>query len=199
MKKIERPPGTALLPTPVVLLSVSGHGEEKANIITLAWVGTVCSSPPMLSAAIRPSRHSHRLVNAAREFVVNLPRASQVEAVDLAGVWSGAEHDKFAELGFTARPAKHVAAPLIAECPVNIECVVRHQLDLGAHDLYLAEIVAVHYDEGLLDARGRLKVPALGALAYADGEYWSLGERLGSYGQAAKAATAAAAATATRK
>jgi flavin reductase (DIM6/NTAB) family NADH-FMN oxidoreductase RutF len=185
--KIERKPSTALLPTPVVLLSVAGHGKEKANIITLAWVGTVCSAPPMLSVAIRPSRHSHSLVNAAREFVVNIPRADQVAVVDLAGVWSGAEHDKFKELGFTARPATLVAAPLIEECPINIECVVRHQLALGAHDLYLAEIVATHYDEELIDSRGRLKKAKLEAMAYVDGEYWSLGERLGSYGQAAKA------------
>ena len=185
--KIERKPSTALLPTPVVLLSVAGAGKEKDNIITLAWVGTVCSAPPMLSVAIRPSRHSYGLVNAAREFVVNIPRAGQVATVDLAGVWSGAEHDKFAELGLTARPAKLVAAPLIEECPINIECVVRHQLALGAHDLYIAEIVATHYDEELIDSRGRLKTAVLDAMAYVDGEYWSLGERLGSYGQAAKA------------
>jgi len=185
--KIERKPSTALLPTPVVLLSVAGHGKQKDNIITLAWVGTVCSAPPMLSVAIRPSRHSHGLVNAAREFVVNIPRADQVAAVDLAGVWSGAEHDKFKELGFTAKPATLVSAPLIEECPINIECVVRHQLALGAHDLYLAEIVATHYDEELLDSRGRLKTAQLAAMAYVNGEYWSLGERLGSYGQAAKA------------
>jgi flavin reductase (DIM6/NTAB) family NADH-FMN oxidoreductase RutF len=189
--KIERKPSTALLPTPVVLLSVAGHGKEKPNIITLAWVGTVCSAPPMLSVAIRPSRHSHGLVNAAREFVVNIPRADQVAAVDLAGVWSGVEHDKFKELGFTAKPATLVAAPLIEECPINIECVVRHQLALGAHDLYIAEIVATHYDEELLDSRGRLKTAQLAAMAYVDGEYWSLGERLGSYGQAAKALKAA--------
>lgn len=186
--KIERKPSTALLPTPVVLLSVAGHGTEKDNIITLAWVGTVCSAPPMLSVAIRPSRHSHRLVDAAREFVVNIPRAGQLEKVDLAGVWSGAEHDKFAELGFTARPAKQVAAPLIEECPINIECVVRHQLALGAHDLYLAEIVAVQYDEDVIDAHGRVKTSALEPIAYVEGEYWSLGERIGSYGAAAKAA-----------
>ncbi len=186
--KIERKPSTALLPTPVVLLSVAGHGKDKDNIITLAWVGTVCSAPPMLSVAIRPTRHSHRLVNAAREFVVNVPRADQLEQVDLAGVWSGATHDKFGELGFTAQPAKHIAAPLIAECPINIECVARHQLDLGAHDLYLAEIVAVQYDEEVLDSRGRVKTRALTPIAYVEGEYWSLGERIGSYGQAAKAA-----------
>jgi flavin reductase (DIM6/NTAB) family NADH-FMN oxidoreductase RutF len=186
--KIERKPSPALLPTPVVLVSVAGHGKEKANIITLAWVGTVGSRPPMLSVSIRPSRHSHGLVNAAREFVVNVPRAGQLEQVDLAGVWSGAEHDKFAELGFTARPAKQVAAPIIEECPINIECVVRHQLDLGAHDLYLAEIVAVQYDEDVLDSRGRVRTTALELVAYVEGEYWSLGERIGRYGAAAKAA-----------
>ncbi len=117
----------------------------------------------MLSVAIRPTRHSHRLVNAAREFVVNIPRAEQLEQVDLAGTWSGAEHDKFAELGLTARPAKAVDAPLIEECPINIECVVRHQLSLGAHDLYIAEIVAVQYDEDVLDAHGRVKTDKLSA------------------------------------
>ncbi len=127
--KIERKPSAALLPTPVVLLSVAGHDKEKPNIMTLAWVGTVCSDPPMLSVAIRPNRHSHGLVNAAREFVVNVPSAAQLEEVDLAGVWSGAEHDKFKELGLTASPASRVDAPLIEECPVNIECVVRHQLE----------------------------------------------------------------------
>jgi flavin reductase (DIM6/NTAB) family NADH-FMN oxidoreductase RutF len=186
--KIERKPSTALLPTPVVLLSVAGHDKEKDNIITLAWVGTVCSAPPMLSVAIRPNRHSHRLVNAAREFVVNIPRADQLADIDRAGMWSGAKHDKFAELGFTAQPAKHIAAPLIAECPINIECVVRHQMDLGAHDLYLAEIVAVQYDEEVLDSHGRVQTKALQPVAYVEGEYWSLGERIGSYGQAAKAA-----------
>jgi flavin reductase (DIM6/NTAB) family NADH-FMN oxidoreductase RutF len=185
--KIERKPSAALLPTPVVLLSVAGHGKEQPNIITLAWVGTVCSDPPMLSVAIRPSRHSHQLVDVAREFVVNVPRAGQLTEVDLAGVWSGAEHDKFAELGLTATPANRVNAPLIEECPINIECVVRHQLTLGAHDLYLAEIVAVQYDQDILDARGRVLTRKLTPIAYVEGEYWSLGERIGVYGGAAKA------------
>jgi flavin reductase (DIM6/NTAB) family NADH-FMN oxidoreductase RutF len=186
--KIERKPSPALLPTPVVMLSVAGHGKERPNIITLAWAGMLCSSPPMLSVAIRPTRHSHRLVNAAREFVVNIPSADQLEQVDLAGAWSGAEHDKFQELGLTATPASRVAAPLIEECPINIECVVRHQLALGVHDLYIAEIVAVQYDDDLLDARGRLQTNKLTPIALVEGEYWSLGERIGLYGAAARAA-----------
>ena len=176
----------------MVLLSVAGHGKEKPNIITLVWAGMLCSSPPMLSVAIRPTRHSHRLVNAAREFVVNVPSAAQLELVDLAGVWSGAEHDKFEELGLTATPASLVAAPLIEECPINIECVVRHQLALGAHDLYLAEIVAVQYDEDVLDAHGRVQTKKLSPIAHMEGEYWSLGEQIGLYGAAARAGGAEA-------
>jgi len=186
--KTVRKPTTALVPTPVVLLSVAGRDGGRPNLITLAWVGVACSAPPMLTVAIRPSRHSHALVDAAREFVVNIPRRDQLPLVDLAGVWSGAEHDKFAELGLTPLPASQVSAPLVAECPVNIECVVRHQLALGAHDLYVAEVVAVQYDEEVLDGRGRLRPERLGLLAYAAGEYWSLGERLGSYGKVAREA-----------
>jgi flavin reductase (DIM6/NTAB) family NADH-FMN oxidoreductase RutF len=184
--KRERRPTTALLPNPVVLVSAAG-GAGDGNFLTIAWVGTVCSSPPMVSVAIRPSRYSHDLISAAREFVVNIPNAEQLEGVDVAGVWSGREHDKFAELGFTALPATKVGAPLIAECPVNLECVVRHQLALGAHDLFIAEIVATHYDEEVLDGRGRLKPNALHPFTLVGGEYWSLGERIGLYGAAAKA------------
>jgi flavin reductase (DIM6/NTAB) family NADH-FMN oxidoreductase RutF len=183
--KQERKPSTSLLPTPVVLLSVAGE-HEIPNMITLAWVGTVCSAPPMLSVSIRPSRYSYRLINLAREFVVNIPRTGQVAKVDRAGVCSGIEHDKFRELEFTARPATHVSAPLIAECPINIECVVRHQFNLGAHDLYIAEILGTHYDAGVLDERGRVDTAKLDVMAYVEGEYWSLGERLGSYGRASR-------------
>ena len=184
--KRERKPSTALLPAPVVLVSVAGE-DGAANVLTIAWAGTVCSAPPMLSVAVRPSRYSWRLLNAAREFVVNIPPADLVREVDLCGMWSGVEHDKFGELGLTAQPASKVAAPLITECPINLECVVRHQLDLGAHELFIAEIVAVHYDEELLDARGRLRSRAVSALTLVDGDYYTLGERVGSYGYAQKA------------
>lgn len=185
--KTERKPTPALMPTPVVLLSVAGE-HDRPNIITLAWVGVACSSPPMLSVAIRPSRYSYRLVNVAREFVVNIPRADQLAKVDRAGVISGIEHDKFEELGFTAAASTYVAAPRIEECPVNIECVVRHQLSLGAHDLYIAEIVGTHYDEAVLDERGRVMVDAIAPLAYAESAYWTLGERVGRYGMTARTA-----------
>lgn len=183
--KTERKPTTALLPTPVVLLSVAGE-RETPNIITLAWAGIVCSSPPMLSVAIRPSRYSYRLVNVAREFVVNIPRADQLAKVDRAGVISGIQHDKFAEIGFTAVASSYVSAPRIEECPINIECVVRHQLNLGAHDVYIAEVVGTHYDEDVLDDRGRVMVDVVAPLAFAESGYWSLGERLGRHGMTAR-------------
>lgn len=184
--KIERKGSTALEPTPVVLVSVAGE-RGTGNFLTIAWVGVVCSSPPMLGVAIRPSRFTHGLLCRAREFVVNLPDASRLEGVDIAGVWSGRNHDKFAELGFTALPASKVSAPLIAECPVNLECVVRHQLALGSHDLFIGEVVATHYDEQVLDSRGRLDTGALNPILLLGNDYKALGERIGLYGAAAKA------------
>jgi len=182
--KIERAPATVLAPVPAVLVTVAGG--DKGNIITIAWVGTVCSTPPMVSISVRPSRYSHELLCENREFVVNMPRASQVEPVDYCGVVSGRDVDKWQATGFTPLPATKVGAPLIAECPVNLECVVRHQLTLGAHDLFIGEIVATHFDEEVLDSRGHPDNAALEALAYNNGDYWSLGEKVGSYGFSAK-------------
>jgi len=184
--KIERRGSAALEPTPVVLVSVAG-GRGAGNFLTIAWVGVACSSPPMVSVAVRPSRFSHGLIATAREFVVNVPDAGRLEEADIAGVWSGRDHDKFDELGLTALPASKVGAPLIAECPINLECVVRHQLALGSHDLFIAEVVATHYDEDVLDARGRLQAGALHPITLIGNEYRALGERIGLYGAAAKA------------
>ena len=170
--KIERRPATVLLPVPAVLVTVAG-GSQTDDIVTIAWVGTVCSAPPMVSVAIRPSRHSHELLQRSRDFVVNVPRASQVREVALTGL--------------TAAPASKVTAPLIVECPINMECVVRHQLALGAHDLFIGEIVAVHFDEEVVDARGHLKTAAVDALAFLDGDYWSVKEKIGTYGFTKKA------------
>ena len=179
--KIQRRPSTLVVPVPAALITVAAP-DGPGNIVTLAWVGTVCSAPPMLSVAIRPSRYSHELLSRTNEFVVNLPRAEHVELVDLCGLVSGRDTDKFALTGFHPLPAALVGAPLIDECPVNLECVTRHRLSLGVHDLFIGEIVATHVDEGLLDGRGRLDKSRLDALAYVDGEYWSLGQRVGSHG-----------------
>jgi flavin reductase (DIM6/NTAB) family NADH-FMN oxidoreductase RutF len=183
--KIERRPGADLTPSPVVLVTV-GDGEA-ANIITIGWVGVVNSEPPMVGISVRPSRHSYPLLCAAREFVVNVPRAADVARVDAAGVLSGDQLDKFAELGFTRAPASEVGAPLIVECPVNLECVVRYQLALGTHDLFVAEVVASHFDAEVLDERGNFRPSAEVGLALHGFEYWSLGQKLGGYGSFGKA------------
>jgi flavin reductase (DIM6/NTAB) family NADH-FMN oxidoreductase RutF len=183
--KIQRRPSTFLLPVPAALITVAAP-EGPGNIITLAWVGTVCSAPPMLSIAVRPSRYSYELLRRSNEFVVNVPRASQVELVDLCGNVSGRDKDKFSLTGFHPAPAAQVTAPLIEECPVNLECETRHRLSLGAHELFIGEIVAAHFNEDVVNGRGRLDKSKLDPLAYVDGEYWRLGEKVGSYGFAKK-------------
>jgi flavin reductase (DIM6/NTAB) family NADH-FMN oxidoreductase RutF len=180
--KIQRRPSNVLLPVPLVMVSVAGVDGGAPNIVTLAWAGNVCSAPPMLSISVRPSRYSYGLLQRSHEFVVNVPRRSQAREVDLCGNASGRDTDKFAACGFHAVSGERVAAPLIEECPINIECVTRHRLSLGAHDLFIGEILAVHFDEEVLDSRGRLQAAKVDPLAYLNGEYWSLGERVGSYG-----------------
>jgi flavin reductase (DIM6/NTAB) family NADH-FMN oxidoreductase RutF len=179
--KIQHRPSTYLMPVPAALITVAAP-EGPGNIITLAWVGTVCSRPPMLSISVRPSRYSHELLLRSNEFVVNVPRADQVELVDLCGIVSGRDHDKFALSGFHPVAGATVAAPLIEECPVNLECVTRHRVLLGAHDLFIGEIVAAHFDESVVDERGRLDKSRIDPLAYVGGEYWSLKEKLGGEG-----------------
>lgn len=177
--KVVKPGSTALFPVPVVLVSC---GTGKPNIITLAWAGTVCSEPPMVGIGVRPGRHSHALIVETGEFVVNLPRADQVDMVDYCGQVSGREVDKWVVCGLTPVPGTQVSAPLIAECPVALECIVRQRLALGSHDLFIGEVVAVQADEAILDDRGRLDYERIGPLAYLGGYYHSLGERLGLFG-----------------
>lgn len=172
-------PTTALAPVPVVMVS-SGDIEGKKNIITVAWVGTVCSEPPMVGVGIRPERYSHKLITESGEFVVNIPGLAQLEATDFCGVVSGKEVDKFTRTGLTPVPAEMVKAPLIAECPVNLECRVKQVVGLGSHDLFLGEIVRVHMS-GDFEKEGTLN-----AVAYGLRRYYALGKVLGTYGFAAK-------------
>jgi flavin reductase (DIM6/NTAB) family NADH-FMN oxidoreductase RutF len=148
MTKVVKPGSTALFPVPAVMVSC---GLEKPNIITLAWVGTVCSEPPAVSIGVRPERFSHGLLVEAGEFVVNLPRADQVDVVDFCGNASGRDIDKWAACDLTPEPASKIRTPLIAECPIALECKISHQLTLGAHDLFIGEIVAVRADQSALN------------------------------------------------
>ncbi len=178
--KVSKKPTTALYPVPAVLVSC-GLGE-RANIITLAWVGTLCSDPPLVGIGVRPSRHSHGLIQAAGEFVVNLPTAEQVRWVDHCGIVSGRDQDKWAACSFSQAPPLEVGVPLIAQCPVNLECRVQQTLSLGSHDLFVGEVVAVHIDEAVLDERGRLDLVKAEPFAYLGGQYRRVGELLGTFG-----------------
>ncbi len=176
--KQEKKPGTAMVPCPVVLLSVKG--PERPNIITLSWAANVCSKPPTMVVGIRPERHSYDLVKDAGEYVLNIPSADLIEGTVFAGTKSGREYDKFSEGGFTPKAASKVSAPMIKECPINIECKTREIVPLGAHDLFIADVLAVHIDESVLDEKGRFDASKTTLFTYLplNGQYWTLGEKL---------------------
>lgn len=175
-------PGNLLAPVPAVLVSCGGSGGWKPNLITIAWTGSVCSDPVMLSISVRPERHSHGIIREAREFAINVPSVKQAGAVDWCGMVSGRRFDKFEKTGLTPGPAIEVQCPVVLECPVNIECRVRNTLELGTHTLFLAEVAAVQVSAGLVDVKGRLRLDKAGLLAFAHGEYFALGRSLGRFG-----------------
>jgi flavin reductase (DIM6/NTAB) family NADH-FMN oxidoreductase RutF len=179
MKK-QLSPGALLSPVPAVLISCGS--VENPNVLTIAWAGTVCTHPAMVSISVRPGRFSYPIIRESGEFVLNLPAKSQVRAVDYCGVKSGRDTDKFAQCGFTAVPAAGVSAPAIAECPVSFSCRVKEVIPLGSHDLFLAEIVAIEAEEDLFEESGRLALEKAGLFAYAHGEYFALGDKIGSFG-----------------
>ena len=174
--------GSTLL-APVSPTMVTCGSWEKPNIITIAWTGIVNSQPPMTYISVRPSRYSYELLKETGEFVINLTPAQLVRQADWCGVRSGRDFDKFREMGLTAVPSEKVAAPLIAESPVNIECRVRQVLPLGTHDMFLAEVVGVQADEAYIDpATGRFCLERADPIVYSHGEYFALGEALGHFG-----------------
>ena len=174
-------PSTLLNPVPVVMVTCVG-ADKKPNIITLAWVGTVNTKPPMISISIRKERYSYQLIKDTGQFVVNLTTKKLARAADFCGVKSGRDVDKFKAAKLTQEKASIVNVPLIAESPVNIECVVKNTIELGTHVLFIAEIVAVNIDEKLLDENGKLCLEKADLICYSHGEYWSLGESLGYFG-----------------
>ena len=184
MPKIKLPPSEALYPVPVVL--VSSGDKDKANIITIAWCGVVCSKPPLLSISIRPSRRSHEIINGSGDFVVNIPKEELLDKIDFCGVVSGSTTDKFKACGFTKLPSSDIASPIIKECPVNIECRVIKSLALGTHDMFIGEIVAVHADRDILDKNGNIDYKKAGPVVYNNGEYWNIGRKIGQYGFSSK-------------
>lgn len=174
-------PSTLLNPVPVVMVTCADN-EGKANIITLAWAGTVNSEPPMLSISVRKERYSHRLISEKGQFAVNLTTQKLAYATDLCGVKSGRDVDKFQAAGLTAEKASVIDVPIIKESPVSLECVVKNVLELGSHDMFIAEIVAVDVQDEFIDAKGKLSLEKAGVIAYSHGKYWTLGNELGFFG-----------------
>lgn len=174
-------PGNMLYPVPVVMVSCKREGE-RPNIITVAWAGTVCTKPAMLSISVRPERYSYGIIEESGEFVVNLVTKELVYAADYCGVKSGREIDKFKAAGLTQLPSVQIAAPGIMESPVNLECVVKEKKELGSHHLFLAEVVNVAVDDAYLDKEGRFRLNAAGLAAYSHGEYRALGDFIGRFG-----------------
>lgn len=185
MKKAEWRPGNMLYPLPAVMVSCQRPGE-KPNIITVAWAGTVCSSPAMLSVSVRKERFSHDILTETGEFVVNLVTKKLAFATDYCGVRSGRDVDKYKEMGLTPQTSLHVAPPGIMESPVNLECKVKQVIPLGSHDMFLAEVVGVTVDESYIDEKGTFHLNDAGLVAYSHGKYFELGKQIGSFGYSVK-------------
>lgn len=185
MSKQSWKPGNMLYPLPAVMVSVS-DGNGKDNIITVAWAGTVCTNPPMVSVSIRPERFSYEMIRRTGEFVINLTTEKLAFATDFCGVRSGRDTDKFKETGLTRERADIVKAPMIKESPVSIECRVKDIKELGSHHMFLAEVVAVHADEEYMDERNRFDLNRARPIVYSHGEYLATGRKIGTFGYSVK-------------
>lgn len=177
-----------LYPLPVVLVSAAEEGKA-GNLITVAWTGTVCTDPPMVSISVRPERHSYGLLRQTGEFALNLTTERMVRAVDYCGVVSGRTHDKFAETGLHAEAARQIGAPLVAESPVNLECRVTEVTELGSHHLFLASVLAVHAQDRYLDENGKFALEKARPIVYSHGAYFALGRQLGTFGYSVRKKT----------
>lgn len=180
MSKIQWKGGALLAPVPACMVSCGT--AEKPNIITVAWTGIINTHPPKTYISVRPTRHSYPIIKESGEFVINLTTTSLVRHADFCGVHTGAKIDKFARCGLHTEAAHEVGCPLIAESPLSLECRVTDIIPLGTHDMILADIVAVDVDEGLVDGEGKLHLDRADLAAYAHGEYFALGKKLGSFG-----------------
>ena len=177
--------GNMLYPVPAVMVSCQRNGE-KPNIITVAWAGTICSDPAMVSISIRPERYSYDIIKDSGEFVINLVNTELTRACDWCGVRSGRDYDKFKELKLSEYKSEFMAVPAIDESPVNIYCKVKKIEKLGSHDMFIAEVVGVTVDDKYMDEKGRFDLKAANLMAYSHGEYFALGKKLGRFGYSVK-------------
>ena len=177
--------GNMLNPVPAVMVSVS-DGNGKNNIITVAWAGTICTNPPMLSISVRPERYSYEMIKSTKEFVVNLTTKDLVRACDYCGVTSGRDVDKFEKMKLTPIKLPNVSVPGIKESPVNIECRVKKIEELGSHTMFIADVVGVTVDDEYMDEKGKFNINDTGLVIYSHGEYFVMGEKLGKFGYSIK-------------
>ena len=187
MSKQSWKPGNMLYPLPVVMVSAADK-EGRDDIITVAWAGTVCTNPPMVSISIRPERYSYHMIRETGEFVINLTTEELAFATDYCGVKSGRDVDKFKETGLTREKAEKVKAPMIAEAPVSIECKVKEIRELGSHHMFIAQVAAVHADEKYMDEKNRFDLNRARPIVYSHGEYLGTGKKLGTFGYSVKKA-----------
>lgn len=180
LSKIAWKGGALIAPLPSVLVSCGTLA--KPNVLTVAWTGILNTIPPKTYISVRPERYSYPLIKESGEFVINLTTEALVRATDFCGVRSGRDCDKFALTGLTVEKATKVSCPMVAQSPVSIECRVTGSLSLGSHDLFIADIAAVNVDERYIDAAGKLHLEQCGLIAYAHGDYYALGKRLGNFG-----------------
>lgn len=185
MAKQQWKPGNMVYPLPAVMVSVRDAAGND-NIITVAWTGTVCTNPPMAYISVRPERYSYEMIKESGRFVINLTTRDLAWATDYCGVTSGRDVDKFAKCNLTKIEATEIDAPMIAESPVNIECKVREIKELGSHHMFLADVVAVHAEEAYMDEKGKFMLEKSEPIAYSHGVYYSLGEKLGTFGYSIK-------------
>ena len=182
MKKREFKGSVLLNPVPVVMITCRNK-EGKENVFTVAWTGTICTKPPMLSISVRPERLSYEYIKETMEFTVNMPHRKQTRETDFCGVRSGRQLDKIKECGFTMVEGKDINVPFIKECPVNIECKVKQIIPLGTHDIFLAEVVGSHVNEDLMDENDKIHLEWANLISYSHGEYFPISnEPIGKFG-----------------
>jgi len=174
-------PGNMLYPVPAVLVSVA-DSEGKSNLFTVAWAGTICSDPPMVSISVRKERYSYEMIKAKGEFVINLTNEDLCFATDYCGVKSGRDTDKWKDCKLTPIKSLKVDVPSVKESPVAIECRVKEIVPLGTHDMFVAEVVAVTVDDSYMDEKGTFHLSDTKLMAYSHGEYFGLGKKLGKFG-----------------
>ena len=184
MSKVMWKPGTMVYPLPAIMVSCGTM--EEANIITIAWTGTICTNPAMTYISVRPERYSYEMIKKTGEFVINLTTKELAFATDWCGVRSGVQYDKFKEMQLTKEKCNFVSCPMIKESPVSIECRVKEIKELGSHHMFLAEVLAVNADGKYLDENGKFCLEKCDLITYSHGQYYALGENLGKFGFSVK-------------